>query len=236
MQLFLDTADEHEIEHWLETGVIDGVTTNPTILLDKGWSDPAAGIRRIARLIAPRPVSVEVWAVQPDEMIEQAGRLASWADNVVVKIPVIGENGRPYLDVVHTLESHGVRVNCTACLSFCQGLLASKAGATYVSLLSGRIDDEGGNGPDTVGRLSHWLDESGSDSRVIVGSVRCPRDFQSSAQAGAHIITVPPAILTKIVDHRYSRETAAQFTRDGVSAAEGWPVNVAPAVATAAKS
>jgi transaldolase len=120
--------------------------------------------------------------------------------------------------VVHILETHGVRVNCTCCLSFCQGVLAAKAGATYVSLLAGRIEDEGGDGPETVGRLCSWLSAWRMPTQVIVGSVRSPRDFLACAQAGAHAITVPASVLDKLIDHRYSRTTAAQFTSDGQEA------------------
>jgi transaldolase len=218
MQLFLDSGDEQEVAHWMATGVIDGVTTNPSILLRQRWPDLQRGVDRLAKLIAPRPLSVEVYASEADEMIEQANRFAAWADNVVVKIPVIGDDGTSYLEVVHILETHGVRVNCTCCLSFCQGVLAAKAGATYVSLLAGRIEDEGGDGPETVGRLCSWLSAWRMPTQVIVGSVRSPRDFLACAQAGAHAITVPPSVLDKLIDHRYSRATAAQFTSDGQEA------------------
>jgi transaldolase len=218
MELFLDSADEREIMRWAATGVIDGVTTNPTILLRQRWPDLRRGVDRLARLIAPRPLSVEVYATQPDEMIEQGNRFAAWAENVVVKVPAIGADGTSYLNVVHDLETHGVRVNCTACLSFCQGVLAAKAGATYVSLLTGRIDDEGGDGPHTIGQLGAWLSAWRMPTRVIVASVRSPRDFQACAQAGAHVITAPPTVLAKLIDHRYSRATAAQFTTDGQAA------------------
>jgi transaldolase len=220
MQLFLDTADEQQIMHWLGSGVVDGVTTNPTILRSQRWPDLCQGVCRLARLIAPFPLSVEVYSADADEMLEQSTRFASWADNVVVKIPVIGEHGGHYLDVVHTLESQGVRVNCTACLSYGQGLLAAKAGATYVSLLAGRIEDEGGDGVAVVHQLCSFLDNWQLATRVIVGSVRAPRDLQAYAQAGAHIITVSPSVLGKMVDHRYSRATVAQFTRDGREAFE----------------
>jgi transaldolase len=218
MQLFLDSGDEQEIAHWMATGVVDGVTTNPTILLRQRWPDLQRGVDRLARLIAPRPLSVEVYASEPDEMIVQGNRFAAWADNVVVKIPAIGGDGTSYLEVVHVLEAHGVRVNCTACLSFCQGVLAAKAGATYVSLLAGRIDDEGGDGSETVTRFSSWLARWQMPTQVIVGSVRSPRDFQACASAGAHAITVPASVLARLIDHRYSRATAAQFTSDGQEA------------------
>jgi transaldolase len=218
VQLFLDSGDETHIRRWSATGAIDGVTTNPTILLAQGWRDLREGVQRVTRAAAPRPVSVEVYASEPADMLEQAHRFASWADNVVVKIPVLAPDGRHLLDVVHTLEGAGVRVNCTACFSFGQGMLAAKAGASYVSLLSGRIDDEGGDGPATVGALCSWLDRWQLPTRVIVGSARCPRDVQAAAVAGAHVVTVAPAVLAKVADHRFSRATSAQFTLDGQAA------------------
>ncbi|TDD96797.1 transaldolase family protein [Actinomadura rubrisoli] len=218
MQIFIDTADELEVRHWSRYGVVDGVTTNPSLLLAQRWTRLQNGVVRLANAIHPRPLSVEVFADEDHEMLAQARTFAGWADNIVIKVPVIDGDGRPLLEVVHRLESEGVRVNCTACMSFGQAALAAKAGATYVSLLAGRIDDEGNDGSGVVGQTCSWLRDWGMPSRVIAGSIRAPRDVQRLAAAGVHVITVPPPILTKLVDHRYSRATSAQFTRDGQQA------------------
>lgn len=226
MKIFIDTADESEVREWDRHGIVDGVTTNPSILLAQHWSKLRNGITRLARVIAPRPLSVEVYADDARGMADQAREFAGWADNVVIKVPVIDPDGRPLLDVVHELESCGVRVNCTACMSFAQAVLAAKAGATYVSLLSGRIDDEGNDGPGVVAQTCAWLRDWNLPSQVIAGSIRAPKDIQRLAVAGVHAVTVPPAILTKLVDHRYARATSAQFTRDG-QRAFGAPVETA---------
>lgn len=207
-----------EIEKWLCHGVTDGVTTNPSIMLKDGHRDLEAGARRIATLIAPRPVSVEVITNDLDEMVHQAREFASWASNIVIKIPIINENGEPCLRVIKTLESEKIRVNCTACMSFGQAVLASKAGATYVSLFGGRISDEGHDAPRVIKLTREWLDMWGYKSKIIVGSIREVINIQDAAVAGAHVITIPPTFMAKMVDHKYSRYTVGQFVRDGQKA------------------
>src|SRR4030042_5523592 len=133
MEIFLDSANVEEIRRWLEQGVIDGVTTNPTIMLKDRAFDVEERAREIAPLIYPRPLSVEVTSNDEDEMISQALTFAGWASNIIVKVPVINEFGEPTLRVVRTLAEEGVRVNLTACLSFGQVMLGAKAGATYIS-------------------------------------------------------------------------------------------------------
>lgn len=218
MEIFLDTASLEEIERWLDCGVLDGVTTNPSIMLKDGGYDLQQRAVEIARLVAPRPVSVEVTSNDLDEMVRQARIYAEWAPNIVVKIPVINEFGRPCLGVVRRLEREGVRVNMTACLSYGQALLAAKAGATYVSIFGGRVSDEGGDAPGLIHSVRDWLDLWGVPSKIIVGSIRSPIDIQSAAQAGAHVITVPPPILDKFIDHRYSRDTVRGFNDDAAKA------------------
>ncbi|GAG33432.1 unnamed protein product, partial [marine sediment metagenome] len=143
MEIFIDTANLEEIYRWLEYGVVDGVTTNPSILLKDGGHDMETRAREIAELVFPCPVSVEVTTNEQREMVEQARELASWAPNIVVKIPVVNEYGEPSLGVVRTLVQEGIKVNMTACLSFGQVMLGAKAGATYVSIFGGRVADEG---------------------------------------------------------------------------------------------
>lgn len=218
MKLFLDTSNTKEIRTWLQHGVIDGVTTNPTIMHKDGHRDLESGAREIARLVAPMPVSVEVFAADMPGMLAQGRKIAGWAENVVVKIPIISDKGEPCLSVIKALSNDGVKVNCTACLSFGQAMLAAKAGATYVSLFAGRIGDEGGD-PDAVIRMTRrWLAEWDYSAQIIVGSIREARSVQQAAAAGAHVVTVPPGILVKVIDHKYSRYTAAEFVKDGNAA------------------
>jgi transaldolase len=218
VELFLDTSRLAEIEKWLAHGVVDGVTTNPTILLKDGQRDLETAAQRIAALIHPRPLSVEVLSSEPAEMLRQARLFARWAENIVVKITVVDQQGQPLLRVVHELEADGIRVNCTACLSFGQAMLAAKAGASYVSLFVGRIDDEGHDGAAVIRQTRQWLDAWGSPAKLIAGSMRGTVDVQKAALAGAHVVTVPPEILSKLVDHRYSRATVQQFLEDGQQA------------------
>lgn len=215
MEIFLDTSAPAEIEKWLQHGVIDGVTTNPSIMLKDGHRDLEAGAREIAALVAPRPVSVEVVTNDPDEMLRQAREFAGWASNIVIKITVINEEGESCLRVIKTLEDEGVRVNCTACMSLGQAILAAKAGATYISLFLGRINDEGNDGPGVIRNTRQWLDMWGYKSKIIVGSIRAVMDIQQAALAGAHVITIPPQFMDKMLDHKYSRYTVNQFVADG---------------------
>jgi len=214
MQIFLDSANYQEIEHWLRQGVADGVTTNPSIMFKDGVYDLEEGARRLCALLGERPVSVEVTSNEHAEMVKQARTFACWAPNVVVKIPVVNEHGESCLEVIHTLAREGIAINATAILSFNQAILAAKAGATYVSIFAGRIADEG-NDPSTVIRnVRRWLDEWGYAAKIIVGSIRTTMDIQNAALAGAHIVTVPPQFLPKMADHKYTRETVRQFNQD----------------------
>jgi len=194
------------------------VTTNPTILLKDGGHDMETRAKEIAELVSPRPVSVEVTTNDRSEMIEQAREFASWASNIVVKIPVVNEHGEPSLGVVRTLVQEGIKVNMTACLSFGQVVLGAKAGATYVSIFGGRVADEGHDAPLLIRQAVDWLKEWEYPSQIIVGSIREVINIQDAALAGAHIITVPAQFMSKMIDHHYSRATVAQFNEDAKKA------------------
>jgi transaldolase len=218
MEIFLDTADTNEIRFWTDQGVIDGVTTNPSIMLAAGHVDLRVAARDLAALLGDRPLSVEVVSDDPAEMLAQGREFASWAENIVVKIPVETSAGRPCLGVVRALNSANIRVNVTACLSFGQALLAAKAGATYVSLFAGRISDEGNDPKRVISMTAEWLVRWGYEAKIIVGSIREAINIQDAASAGAHVITIPPKFLAQLADHRYSRATVEQFLRDGADA------------------
>lgn len=218
MEIFLDTADLEEINWWLDQGVIDGVTTNPSIMLSCGHSDLRAAAKEIAWRLHDLPLSVEVVSDDPGEMLAQGREFATWAPNIVVKVPVETSEGRPCLDVVHHLTAEGAKVNVTACLSFGQALLAAKAGATYVSLFGGRISDEGNDPARVISMTAKWLTRWSYPSKIIVGSIREPINIQEAANAGAHVITVPPKFLKQLADHKYSRFTVQQFLNDGAQA------------------
>jgi transaldolase len=214
MQIFLDSADSKEIEKWLQQGVIDGLTTNPSIMFKDAVYDIEDGARRLCSMLGDKPVSVEVTTNNPKEMVGQARAFAQWAPNVVVKIPVINENGESCLGVMSALSRDGIPVNATAILSFNQAMLAAKAGATYVSIFAGRIADEGNDPAVVIRNTRAWLDDWQLASKIIVGSIRTVGDIQSAALAGAHILTIPPQFLSKMLDHKYTRETVRQFNQD----------------------
>jgi transaldolase len=218
VKIFIDSANVKEIEKWMNYGIADGVTTNPSIMFKDGLYNIEEGVKKIAKLIDPLPLSAEVTTNDIKEMIEQAKWLASLAHNVVVKIPVENEFGVPCFGVISQLEKSGIKVNATAILSFGQIMLAAKAGATYVSLFAGRIDDEGGNSTEVIADTVEWLESWDFKSRLIIGSIRSVGDVINAALAGAHIITVPPQQLDKMADHKYSRETVKQFIADAQSA------------------
>ena len=220
MKIFMDSADCREIEKWMRQGVVDGVTTNPSIMFKDGVYDIEEGARRISSLLGERPLSVEVTANDPKEMIRQGRTLAAWAPNIAVKIPVVNEDGESCLGAISTLSSEGIRVNTTAILSFNQAVLAAKAGATFVSIFAGRVADEGNDPAIVIGNVRRWLDDWEYPAEIIVGSIRAVMDIQNAALAGAHIITVPPQFLPKMVDHKYTRETVRQFNRDAEKALE----------------
>jgi len=214
MQIFIDSADVKQIETWLGQGVVDGVTTNPSIMFKDGVTDLEEGARKLAALLGDRPLSVEVTTNDHETMLEQARKFATWARNIVVKIPIVNEFGESCLGVMHRLSQEGIAINATAILSFNQAILAAKAGATYVSIFAGRVADEGNDPTVVIRNVRQWLDDWGLSARIIVGSIRTVMDVQIAALAGAHIITIPPQFLPKMVDHRYSRETVHQFVQD----------------------
>jgi len=218
MEIFLDSANVDEVRRWLEYGVVDGVTTNPTIMLKDEGYDMEERAKEIAALIYPRPVSVEVTTNHHEQMIDEARGLANWAPNIVVKIPVINEYGEPCLGVVKALVQEGIRVNMTACLSFGQVVLGAKAGATYISIFAGRVADEGHDATKLIRDAVEWLAGWEYPSKIIVGSVREVINVQDAALAGAHVITVPPQFMDKLIDHRYTRETVRQFNQDAEKA------------------
>ncbi len=220
MQIFIDSANIAEIEKWVKMGIADGVTTNPSIMFNDGIYDIERGAKEIATLINPRPISVEVTTNDLDEMISQAQTFAQWAPNIAVKIPQVTQDGIPCYGVVNQLEKEGIKINATIALSLNQVILAAKAGATYISIFSGRVADEGGNAPELIRKAVSWLERWNYKSKLIVGSIRGVIDIQEAAVAGAHIITIPPQFLTKMADHKYTRATVAQFLSDAQKALE----------------
>lgn len=226
MPIFLDTGNLAEIERFHRMGIIRGVTTNPTILLKDGVTGGMRGIettsKEIAKLIAPYPLSVEVTTTDRAEVIRQAQTFAGWADNIVVKVTIHGPQGElENLEIVHELETeHDIRVNVTAMMSAQQCFLAALAGATYVSIFGGRVNNMGYNVCGELTKLRQVLDQFGLKSQIIVGSTREILNVIEWLEAGAHIVTVVPDLLKGMIVHPYSKETVQQFLRDAAKAEE----------------
>jgi transaldolase len=220
MSIFLDSGDVREIEKYMKMGIIRGVTTNPTILLKDGVKGGMAEIKRreveIAKIIHPYPLSVEVTTNEKEEMIKQAREFSKWANNINVKITIHGPNGElDNLEVVHKLEKDlNLRVNVTAMMSAQQCFLAAMAGATYVSLFAGRVNNMGYNACLEIKKLRKVLDDFSLKSKIIIGSTREVLNVIEWLEAGAHIVTVIPKFLEGMIVHPYSKETVQQFLRD----------------------
>ncbi len=243
MQIFLDSANLDEIKYWLSMGLIDGVTTNPSILLKDGAKDMEAAVKAIAKTLAewmPRcaedsagafielPLSVEVTTDDLGLMQAQAEIMSQWAKNIVIKIPQITTQSMPCYGVMRNLEKQGIKVNATVAMSLSHVILSEKAEATYISIFAGRVGDEGGDPTQLIRDASNYLSgayladiEHNNRSYLIVGSIRSVKDVLDAVKAGADIVTIPPPILKKMCDHQYARETVRQFLNDAKKATGG---------------
>lgn len=199
-------------------GLVDGITTNPTIMLRDGYSDLKAAAVELASLIAPRPISVEVTTDDLDGMVRQGRDIARWAPNIVIKIPQLTQDAVPCYGVISQLENDGIKVNATLAMSFGHVMLSAKAGATYISIFVGRVGDEGGDAAVILRDSVAWLKAWGYKSKIISASIRSVPDFNLSANAGSHIITTPPQFLQTITDHKCAREGVRKFMIDAKAA------------------
>jgi transaldolase len=219
--LFLDTGKFEDIEKYYKMGLIKGVTTNPTILLKNGIKGGLEGVKaasqKIAKYINPYPLSVELTINDnKDSMIAQAQEYAAWAPNVVIKVPFHGPNGETdNLYVIRELEkTYKIPVNVTAMMNVQQCYLAAVAGASYVSLFCGRINDMGYDSAHEVSRLRKLLDLNSLESKIICASTREVLNVTQWMEAGGHIVTVAPDIMGKLIPHPYTKETVQMFMND----------------------
>ena len=208
MKFFIDTANVEEIKKGLEMGLVDGVTTNPTRLA-REKRNPEETIREILSLV-PGPVSLEVLSTQAKEMVEEAGRLASLGDQVVVKIPMTEEG----MKAVKILSRDGIRTNVTLIFQPLQALIAAKAGAGYVSPFVGRLDDISAPGMEVVEQIVAIYTNYGFETEVIVASVRNPLHVLHAAMMGADIATIPFTVLTQLMSHPLTDRGIERFLKD----------------------
>ncbi len=208
MQIFIDSADIEEIRDAAAMGVVDGVTTNPSLVAKTGrpFNDVLVDICEVI----DGPISAEVIATDYDGMMTEARSLAKMHENIVVKIPLIAEG----LKAVRTLTEEGIRTNVTLCFSPTQGLLAAKAGATYVSPFIGRIDDISGNGMEIVEQLVTIYQNYGLTTQVLAASIRHPVHVVQASLIGAHVATLPHKVIHQLVKHPLTDSGLERFLAD----------------------
>jgi transaldolase len=208
MKIFLDTANLDEIRKGVEYGLVDGVTTNPS-LIAKEKKEFLPLVKEISKLV-PGPISVEVTATDSKKMVEQARRYADLAENIVIKVPINMEG----LKVVKQLSEQNIQTNVTLIFSPSQALLSAKAGATFVSPFVGRIDDISGSGMELVEDIIQIFNNFAIQTEVIVASIRHPLHFVQSAMLGADIATVPFSTLSKLTSHPLTDIGMERFLED----------------------
>ncbi len=208
MKIFLDSANLSAIKKYNEMGIIDGITTNPT-LLSRERDNPATLMREIVRIVKG-PVSLEVVGTKTEEMVEQAHRLMKYGQNVVVKIPMIPDG----LKAVRLLTLEGIPTNVTLVFSANQALLAAKAGASYVSPFIGRLDDAGQDGLEVIRQIVQIFRNYGFGTKVLVASIRHPLHIIESGKIGADVVTLPPDILARMIVHPLTDKGLASFLQD----------------------
>ncbi|WP_156854976.1 fructose-6-phosphate aldolase [Oceanobacillus sp. AG] len=208
MDFYLDTANIEEIKRINRLGLVDGVTTNPSIIAKEN-RDFKETIKEICELV-DGPVSAEVIGLTVEEMVGEARDIATWASNVVVKIPMT-EAG---LEAVNILSKEGIKTNVTLIFSVSQGLMAAKAGATYVSPFVGRIDDIGEDGLELIQNLKTTLQNYHFNTKIITASIRTINHLEKAATAGADIATIPGSLLPKLWKHPLTDKGIEQFLAD----------------------
>jgi transaldolase len=233
MKIFIDSADLSEVAKYVDAGVCDGVTTNPSIFLKAGVRGGMGPMKQraqaIAQLIYPRPYSIEVTSDEPQEVLRQAREYASWGPNIAVKVTVTDRNGTSLLPVVRQLTAEGISVNVTALTTLTQAFMAAKAidagyrecqvgrKTGFVSIFAGRISEEQGvaRAHEVLVEFRRWLDlHKIESSEIIVGSIRSAENVELWARSGAHILTITPDVLAKLTVSARTKETVVQFLND----------------------
>ena len=208
MKIFLDTANIESIKKFLDMGIVDGITTNPS-LISREKGHPEDIMKEIVKIVK-RPVNMEVVGTKTEEMIEEGMRLKKFGENVVVKVPMTMDG----LKAVRKFAENKIRTNVTLIFSSNQGLLAAKAGASYVSPFIGRLDDAGQEGMIVINEIVQVFSNYGYQSEVLVASVRHPIHVIQAGKLGAHIVTLPPDILSKMITHPLTDKGLSLFLSD----------------------
>lgn len=208
MRFFIDTASRDEIRTAQDMGLVDGVTTNPSLMAREAapWQEVAAEICSLV----PGPVSLEVLALDTEGMVNEARDLVRFGPNVVIKVPMTADG----LKAVRILHSMHIDTNVTLVFSATQALLAAKAGATYVSPFVGRLDDAGHNGMEIIHEIRTIFDTYAFSTQILAASIRSPLHVRDAALAGAHVATIPFAILTRLMRHPLTDVGIELFLRD----------------------
>ncbi|MEQ8445796.1 MAG: fructose-6-phosphate aldolase [Pelagibacterium sp.] len=209
MKFFVDTADINEIRELHDAGLLDGVTTNPSLVAKSG-RDFKEVVKEICELLPGLPVSAEVAATDYDGMMAEADVLAKIADNVVIKVPLTLAG----LKACKTLSDRGVKTNVTLCFSANQALLAAKVGATYISPFLGRLDDINLDGMQLIADIRVIYDNYGFDTQILAASIRSPNHVSDAALAGSDVATIPPGVLKKLADHPLTDKGLDAFVKD----------------------
>lgn len=208
MKFFIDTADTEEIRELHDTGLVDGVTTNPSLIAKSG-RDFVEVIREIATFVNG-PISAEVTATEADAMISEGMKLRDIADNIAIKVPLTMDG----LKACRAFADQGIMVNVTLCFSANQALLAAKAGAAFISPFVGRLDDIGQNGMDLIADIVSIYDNYLFDTEVLVASIRHPAHVLEAAKLGADVATVPPGVMRSLAQHPLTDKGLAAFLAD----------------------
>ncbi|MDB5539083.1 MAG: fsa [Devosia sp.] len=208
MKFFVDTAEIKDIRDLYETGLLDGVTTNPSLVAKSG-RDFKEVVKEICAIV-PGPVSAEVAATDYDGMIAEGHVLAKLADNVVVKVPLTLDG----LRATKTFAKEGIKTNVTLCFSPNQALLAAKVGATYISPFLGRLDDINLDGVELIENIRQIYDNYEFKTQILAASIRSPNHVTEVALAGADVATIPPALIYKLADHPLTKSGLEQFVKD----------------------
>lgn len=208
MKFFLDTAEIDDISDLAKSGLIDGVTTNPS-LIKKSGRDFVEVIKEIADIV-DGPISAETIATDTETMLKEAKKLVAISKNITIKVPLTPDG----LKTCKALTDEGIMVNATLCFSVNQALLAAKAGATFISPFVGRLDDIGEDGMELIEDIRMVYDNYGFETEIIVASVRTPEHVRRSALIGADIATVPPSIVRELYNHPLTDKGLEAFLKD----------------------